>query len=127
MRAPHPPVVEIPEVYLDQNYYESDGRRWSAKDLIRATEGLPVFWLPMAGIRLDVIMFDVDDAAGFVHHMKRIMKSDLNYPIILDDQGCVCDGFHRIHKALYLGVKNIRAVRLMKMPEPTITFEKEDK
>jgi hypothetical protein len=50
--------------------------------------------------------------------MKRIMKADLNYPIILDEDGEIIDGRHRVIKALYLGHKTIKAVRFDTNPEP---------
>jgi len=127
MEKTKPPVVEIESIYLDENYYECDGtgRRWYAPDLIRASEGLPIFDLPMAGIRLDQLKFGIDDAMDFVHHMKRIMECDLRCPIILDDQGIICDGVHRVHKALYLGHSTIKARRLMKMPPASVIAKTE--
>jgi len=48
----------------------------------------------------------------------RITRADLRYPIILDPDGSLMDGAHRLGKAIELGHKDIWAVRLSEMPEP---------
>lgn len=53
-----------------------------------------------------------------VMHMKAVNDANLNCPIILDDEGDVMDGRHRIMKALLLGKKTIKAVRFEKNPPP---------
>ena len=53
------------------------------------------------------------------------MDADLKYPIILDDDGYVMDGRHRITKALFQGKKSIRFVRFKKMPSPDYYEEEE--
>jgi len=50
--------------------------------------------------------------------MKQVRDCDLNFPIILDDEGYVLDGRHRIIKALYEEQETIKAVRFEIMPEP---------
>jgi len=41
----------------------------------------------------------------------------LSYPIILDDEGYVMDGRHRIFKALLKNKPSIKAVRFTKTPK----------
>ena len=60
-------------------------------------------------------MFTVRDFAG---HFKLMMEADLEFPIILNVDGRVMDGMHRISKALAAGHKTIRAVRFDYQPEP---------
>jgi hypothetical protein len=52
------------------------------------------------------------------NHAARIEAADLNFPIILNDDGSLMDGGHRLCKALINGERNIRAVRFQTMPEP---------
>ena len=40
---------------------------------------------------------------SFVYHCKRVKDCNLEYPIILDDFGQICDGWHRIAKAVLEG------------------------
>jgi hypothetical protein len=51
-------------------------------------------------------------------HAALISESSLEYPIIIDPEGRVMDGMHRVCKALIGGLKTIKAVRLPVMPEP---------
>ncbi len=38
--------------------------------------------------------------------MKRVLNTDLNYPIILNEEGFIMDGWHRVTKALLEGTRN---------------------
>ena len=51
-------------------------------------------------------------------HAKRIADADLSYPIILNDDGSLMDGGHRICKALIEGQTSILAVKFTEMPAP---------
>lgn len=51
-------------------------------------------------------------------HINAVNDADLNYPIILDEDGELMDGRHRIMKALVTGAKTIKAVRFDKNPPP---------
>lgn len=51
-------------------------------------------------------------------HAKLIDATDLQYPVILDPEGRVMDGMHRVCKALILGLHRIPAYRLPELPEP---------
>lgn len=51
-----------------------------------------------------------------LEHHKRVMNSDLNYPIILSETGLVMDGVHRICKAILEGKSEILAVQFLKNP-----------
>lgn len=56
-----------------------------------------------------------------VDHFKLMIEADLEYPIILNVDGRVMDGMHRIAKALAAGHKTIKAVRFDYQPEPDFT------
>jgi hypothetical protein len=53
-----------------------------------------------------------------VAHMHLVNACDLAHPIVLDAEGRVMDGMHRIAKALLLGRTEILACRFRKTPEP---------
>ena len=53
-----------------------------------------------------------------VMHIKAIEAADLDRPIILDEDGVVMDGRHRIMKAMLHGEKAIKAVRFDENPSP---------
>jgi hypothetical protein len=49
-------------------------------------------------------------------HARDIYEADFRYPIILSPDGVVLDGMHRLCKAFLLGMEEIDAVQLPKMP-----------
>lgn len=53
-----------------------------------------------------------------VMHMKAANDADLNLPIILDEDGELMDGRHRIMKAMLIGADSIKAVRFDENPSP---------
>ena len=53
-----------------------------------------------------------------VMHIQAVLDCDLTYPIILDEDGEIMDGRHRIMKAILNGDKTIKAVRFDKNPLP---------
>ena len=111
------PKVEIEKVSLDENYYtDRQGYVYSTAKLIQASKKYPVFDLPLAGVDLSRGAWQVNDLSDFIHHAKRCNDADLKYPIILDSQGVIADGCHRLVKAVVLGHKTIKAIRLQEMP-----------
>jgi len=55
--------------------------------------------------------------AEVIKHYEKVLAADLDFPIILDEQGRVMDGFHRIVKARLQGDDQIAAVRFEINPE----------
>lgn len=53
-----------------------------------------------------------------VEHCRLIQQVDLSYPIVLDPDGRVMDGMHRVARALLDGHTSIQAKRLARMPIP---------
>lgn len=63
-------------------------------------------------------MYDRMSLREMVTHMQAVNDADLEMPIILDEDGEVMDGRHRIMKALLLGKETIKAVRFDENPYP---------
>jgi len=78
-----------------------------------------VFDLPLISLGLDWNPFDYNNILDFIKHVKRVNESDLKYPILIDDLGIICDGWHRVVKAILEGKKYIKAIRLEEMPHPS--------
>ncbi len=55
---------------------------------------------------------------SIIEHIRLIQDCDLAYPVILDADGRVMDGMHRICKAILEDVPSIQAVRFEVDPEP---------
>lgn len=98
-----------------------DGKKvWLVTSLIHHTkkQELKAFNLPLCGINLATTVWGAGlKIKDFAKHLKRTMDADLCYPIILDDDGFIMDGWHRIAKALFLGHSTIRAVRFDVTPD----------
>ena len=58
-----------------------------------------------------------------VMHINAVNDADLDYPIILDEDGELMDGRHRLMKALVEGRKTIKAVRFDINPEPCKRYD----
>lgn len=53
-----------------------------------------------------------------VMHMKAVNAADLNYPIIMDEDGELMDGRHRLMKAMLNGIDTVKVVRFEENPSP---------
>ena len=53
-----------------------------------------------------------------VSHMAAVLEADMMAPIILDEDGVVMDGRHRIMRAMIDKYKTIKAVRFQENPAP---------
>lgn len=121
MRKSNYPRVRLSKQNLSENTYTCGDNSWSAAGLVQYAKDkkYPVFDLPLAGIDLSILPWsDCENLKNLAIHMKRAMESDLKYPVIIDEYGYICDGWHRVMKALALGLTYIKAIRIEKMPRP---------
>ena len=58
-----------------------------------------------------------------IEHARRILEADLDHPIILNADGSLMDGGHRLGKALLEGRETIAAVQFATMPEPDVVID----
>ena len=113
---------------MRKQYHIRDSERgllaWDVDRLIRLTSEQEPVDMPLESIReLDENFWfsgdgDTPTCRRVADHMQLINETDLSHPIILDPDGRVMDGMHRVCKALIRGSKTIKAVRLSVMPEP---------
>ena len=91
--------------------------------LWRLAAGLPVTEVAID----DIPEFDEDCWFGdrntptckaVADHARRIMTADLSHPVILNADGRLMDGGHRIARAWIEGRKTVQAVRFPVTPEP---------
>ncbi len=113
--------VRISEFTHRENNYtvntQDGSKSYRAVDLIEASKDLEPFDLALQGIAIGSSPWG-SSIKSFVFHYERVNNADLKYPIILDDEGFICDGWHRVAKAILNGQTHIKAVRLEVMPEP---------
>ena len=101
----------------DGRYTDDKGHVWNVARLIQHAKDLPVFEIPLAGIYIGANVFpESKSARAIAEHMKRVQETDLKYPILLDLDGFIMDGWHRVYKALVEGRETIKAVRFETLP-----------
>ncbi len=100
---------------------------WDIDRLIHLTSELPVFEISLDAIReLDEPFWfaaggELPTCRKISEHLSLIQAADLSFPIILDPDGRVMDGMHRVCKALLAGLPGITAIRLPVLPPPDFT------
>lgn len=90
---------------------------WSVARLFTLAKDLPVMTIPLDHLNIYLKYKDLT-LRELVGHMKSVNDADLKYPIILDEDGEVMDGRHRIMKAMLENKKTIKAVRFEENPSP---------
>jgi len=111
----------IKDFEYSENEYCRYGNTYSVKDIIELSLNHNSFDMPISGIDISGMPWGNQSIKSYCYHVKRMNNADLKYPIILDDTGYICDGWHRLAMAIILGNKSIKAIRLTVMPEPTTT------
>lgn len=113
------PVTKCFEpVEIDDHNYHNYGHKFLVEDLIRKSKEYEVFDLDLNSIDLSAKPWEFTDrVADLAYHFLRVQNADLSYPIILDEYGYICDGWHRLMKALITNQKTIKAIRLLAMPK----------
>ena len=90
---------------------EINGREYNVHECIAKAIDLAVVDLDIEQMNIAYACPNSNSIRSFVEHMKSVMDADLNYPIILNEDGGIIDGRHRLCKALYIGEKTIKAKR----------------
>lgn len=90
---------------------------WSVLRLFELSKDLKVMNIPLDHLNVSDYYQELNLRA-MVTHMNAVNEADLDYPIILDEDGEILDGRHRIMKALLIGAKTIKAVRFDVNPSP---------
>lgn len=102
---------------LDSQVFRCGTRYWHVTRLFQLSKDLEPFKLPLKHLNIYDLFPKINTTLGFIEEIKNVMNADLKYPIILDEEGYVMDGRHRICKALYEEKEFILAVRFSKTPE----------
>lgn len=101
----------------------SDGMHtWQDEDLWAAASTCPVRPRRVSELILDEKIHSTGVSSGVLADLlldiRRALACDLSYPIILTPDGWLCEGAHRIMKAIITGVQELPVVQLDRMPDP---------
>lgn len=96
---------------------------WHLDPIWEACKDLPVCEVEIESLmHLDAVCWFNDDfqatLRNVVEHFVRMEKVNPDHPIILDPNGQLFDGAHRVAKALANGQHTIKAVRMSETPPP---------
>ncbi len=97
--------------------YVNNDKQWSVARLIALSKKLEVFQMPLRHLNIVGLHPEISTIKLFVEHIQDVLDADLTTPIIMDEEGYVMDGRHRIARALLENKKTILAVRFEKTPE----------
>lgn len=91
--------------------------KWHVSRLFELSKCLPVMDVPLEHMNMyyKYNSLTLRELAG---HMVAVKNADLSYPIILDEDGEIMDGRHRLIKAIIKGRRSIKAVRFPENPSP---------
>lgn len=92
---------------------------WSVPRLFELARSLPVMEVPLDHLCV-YYKYEELTLREMVMHMKAVMDADLEFPIILDEDGELMDGRHRLMKSMLQGQKTIKVVRFEENPYPCL-------
>lgn len=111
-------------LYISKHSTIKDGQQcklgnnlWFVARLITLSKDLEVMHIPLKHLNV-YYQYSKLTLREMVMHINAVNDADLKYPIILDEDGEVMDGRHRIMKAIIEGKKTIKAVRFDCNPSP---------
>lgn len=110
--------MKIPDFYSTKTQMAVLGKhKWSVARLFELTRNFEVMEIPLDHLNI-YSKYKELTLREMVMHMKATQEADLGCPIILDEDGELMDGRHRIMKALLMGENTIKAVRFDENPSP---------
>lgn len=111
-------MIKLPIVSdVDRQECRLGRHLWSVPRLHELAKDLPVMEVPLSHLCIDYNYTSLT-LREMAAHMVCVNKADLDCPIILDEDGSLMDGRHRIMKALINGEDVIKAVRFSENPHP---------
>jgi len=92
---------------------------WYVANLIQYTtnkENIIEYELDTYSIALNKTVWGQLTMYDVINHFRQTMESDLQYPIIVSEEGWILDGWHRVVNSIINNVRYVKAVRLKKNP-----------
>lgn len=110
--------MKIPEILPTKTQFSVIGsHKWAVPRLFELSRDFEVMEIPLNHLNVWKT-YEKLTMRELVMHMKTVNDSDLSFPIILDEDGAIMDGRHRIMKAILNDESTIKAVRFEENPEP---------
>lgn len=116
--------INYPKIMLEkaepfqERFEDGTGNYWGVARLIDDTKELQAFDCSLASLCLSSQPWKDFNLLDIATHCKRVNEADLSKPIILSWEGSIADGRHRVIKAIVLGKRTVKAVRMYWRPTP---------
>jgi len=110
-------IEPIPSPSFHEQSCRIGKHEWSVPRLVQLSSDLQVFDLPIAHMNLyaELGTYTLREFAG---HVKAVINADMTKPIIIDEDGEIMDGRHRVMRAILEGIHSVKAVRFLENPTP---------
>jgi len=110
-------IVDKPWVFEDEQTITIGERVYNVHAAIFMADKLPTKELELDDIYMQYPAPCRDNFRDFIAHIKLVNDADLSYPIVLNENGALIDGKHRLAKAILEGRKTILAKRFVREPQ----------
>ena len=118
--------MKVPEwIPFDQQVARIGNHRWNVMRLVHLAKDLPVIQAPIDLIALDTTYNNIC-MRDMVMHMQAVQDADITYPILLDENGFILDGRHRLMRAMLFGIAVIPVKRFDVNPTPCEIVKDDD-
>ena len=91
--------------------FETQNKKYFIHEAIRLSKDLEVKDLKISEMYISYDCPYNKTLRSFVQHMKMVNEADMSKPILMNEDGCIIDGRHRLAKALLNGDETIKVVR----------------
>ena len=102
--------------FTDSQSITVNDRRYNVHAAIKLSEYLPVKDYLIEDLYIAYESPCDDNLRSFIEHMRMVVDADLSYPVLMNEDGFIIDGRHRLSKAILNKQKTIKGVRFMKDP-----------
>jgi hypothetical protein len=118
------PVIQLPaDDPMTDFYVDCEGDSYKVGKLYAIVKDDEPFLVPVAALSLSDKIWQDCTMLQLALHVKKCMKADTEAPILLDWNGDLADGRHRVIKAICDGKKHILCKRLFVKPEPDMKYD----
>lgn len=113
--------IKKPWAFEESQFIEVFDKKYNIHEAIRLSEELEVKELDIDDLFISYSGFNISTLREFIAHSKSVEESDLSYPVLMNEDGYIIDGRHRLAKAIITGEKTIKCKRFAS--DPSACFE----
>lgn len=111
-------IIDVSPTPNIDGRFSNDQGSWSVARIIELTKDEPVYEVPTFIFNTWQWPWEEDfSLSKFISHVNRVKDADLSYPILVNFDGGIIDGVHRLCKACVLGLPTVK-VKYITLPTP---------